>query len=41
MYINEPGDLAEVEKANAEQRASDRKAMNESHDWHHKGPGVV
>jgi hypothetical protein len=40
MYINEPGDLAEVEKANAEQR-SDRKAMNESHDWHHKGPGVV
>jgi hypothetical protein len=41
MYIKQPGDLAEVEKANAEQRARDRRAMTESHDWHHKGPGVV
>ena len=41
MYINTPGDLDEVEKVNAEQRARDRKAMEASHDWHHKGPGVI
>lgn len=41
MYINTRGDLDEVPKAEAEQRASDRKAMVESHDWHHKGPGIV
>ncbi|MEO1069049.1 MAG: hypothetical protein AAFW95_07995 [Cyanobacteria bacterium J06638_6] len=41
MYINSPGDLNEVEKADAEQQARDRKAMTESHDWHHKGPGVL
>ncbi|NMF86586.1 hypothetical protein [Nodosilinea sp. P-1105] len=41
MYIDEPGDLREVEQANAEQRAADRKAMESSHDWHHKGPGII
>jgi hypothetical protein len=41
MYINEPGDLDDIERVNAEQRARDRKAMVESHDWHHKGPGMI
>jgi hypothetical protein len=41
MYIHTPGDLDDVKKADAEQQASDRKAMAESHDWHHKGPGVI
>jgi hypothetical protein len=41
MYINEPGDLDEVEKANAKQRATDLEAIAESHDWHHKGPGII
>jgi hypothetical protein len=49
MYINEPGDLDEVEKAVAEQRAADRKALAEdeegkltmTHDWRHRGPGII
>lgn len=41
MYINEPGDLDEAEKANAERRAADRKAMESGHDFHHKGPGII
>lgn len=41
MYINTPGDLDEAEKLNAEQRNRDRKAMEASHDWNHKGPGVI
>ena len=49
MYINEPGDLAEIEVAVAKQRAADRKALTEdeegklttTHDWRHKGPGII
>ncbi len=49
MYIKEPGDLAEEEAAIAKQRAADRKALTEdedgklttSHDWRHKGPGMI
>ena len=49
MYINEPGDLAEMEAAVAKQRAADRKALSEdeegklttAHDWRHKGPGMI
>ena len=49
MYIKEPGDLAEEEAAIAKQRAADRKALAEdedgklttSHDWRHKGPGMI
>ena len=49
MYINEPGDLAETEAAIAEQRVADLKALAEdeegkltmTHDWRHKGPGMI
>lgn len=41
MYINEPGDLDQEERANAEQRAADRRAMESGHDFHHKGPGLI
>ena len=49
MYINEPGDLADAEVAVAKQRAADRKALAEdeegkltmTHDWRHKGPGMI
>lgn len=49
MYINEPGDLAEMEKEIAAQRAADRKALSEDeegkltleHDLRHKGPGLI
>lgn len=41
MYINEPGDLDEVEKANAERRAADRRAMESGHGYRHKGPGLI
>lgn len=49
MYINEPGDLAEDEKAIAQQRAADRKSLAEdeegkltiNHDWRHRGPGLI
>jgi hypothetical protein len=49
MYINEPGDLAEKEAAIAQKRAADRQALEEdeegkltmTHDWRHKGPGMI
>lgn len=49
MYIDEPGDLDEVKKAEQERQASDRKSLSEDeegkltmeHDRRHKGPGLI
>jgi hypothetical protein len=49
MYINEPGDLDEVKKTEANRQATDRHALSEDeegkltmdHDWRHKGPGLI
>ena len=49
MYINQPGDLAESEAAIAKQRAADLEVLAEdeegkltmTHDWRHKGPGMI
>ncbi|NEP16686.1 MAG: hypothetical protein F6J97_07235 [Leptolyngbya sp. SIO4C1] len=49
IYVNQPGDLAEQERALSQQRAAELAELQEDetgrltieHDWRHRGPGMV